>query len=271
VLLPGEKQQSVHTADIQDESHFKSLLEDLKNKHQLPAIAGVETGVYPLSIDAGNPIVGYDSGGHVVNITDYVGGTKPHVSMDNEWSSKEDHNNNSVPLHDMYLCIGGVDVARTDAGSDIVDAETKHKPIPPLAEMSKLSIDARRLGADTLILNEAAKKIVELAASEKTLAGEDRTKWFSELRNFMGAVNPQDKVAMLKKIQNSGACTNAEIGWLASDTAKSVSYQKRMAIKHNDDGKKRSCVSATTQVAEFVLTLSGEAKKHYFEKLREND
>jgi hypothetical protein len=122
-----------------------------------------------------------------------------------------------------------------------------------------------------LILNEAAKKIVELAASEKTLAGEDRTKWFSELRNFMGAVNPQDKVAMLKKIQNSGACTNAEIGWLASDTAKSVSYQKRMAIKHNDDGKKRSCVSATTQVAEFVLTLSGEAKKHYFEKLREND
>jgi hypothetical protein len=270
-ILPGEKAQSVHAADIIDESHFTSLLQDLKSKHQLPAIAGVETGVYPLNIDAGTPIVGYDSGGHVVNITDYTGGKKPHVSFDNEWSPKEDHLNKSVSLHDMYLCIGGVDAARLDAACDVLDAETKHKPIPPVAEMSKLASDAGRFGADSSMLDEAAKKIRDLAGSEKALHGEDRTKWFSELRNFMGAVTPQDKVKMLNKIQDSGVCTNAEIGWLTSDTAKAVSYQKRSAIKHHDEEKKRSCIKATTQVAEFVLTLHGEAKKHYFEKLREND
>lgn len=124
-LLPGVKEQAVHAKDIVEESRFLSILQDLKQKHQLPAIAAVETGVYPLNMDSGAAVFGYDSGGHVVNITDFTGGKKPHVSIDNEWSKKEDHLNNSVSAHDMYLCIGGTDMARLDAVADIGTVPTQ--------------------------------------------------------------------------------------------------------------------------------------------------
>ncbi len=269
-VLPGVKKQSARAADIVDEGHLKSLLEDLKNKHQLPTIAAVETGVYPLNVDSGSPIFGYANGGHVVNITDFAGGKNPHVSVDNEWSPKADHPNNSVALHDMYLCIGGAQVARTDAGCDLIDAESKHIAAP-VAEITSLASDAGAFGADTQYANDAAKKITKLSDSEKALTGESRTKWFSELRSLLGCINAEDKVGLLRKIQNSSACTQAELGWLAADSAKSISHQKKVACHNNNANRKRACTKATTQIAEFVVGLPGEVKKHYFAKLREND
>jgi len=269
-VLPGVKKQSARAADIVDEGHFKSLLEDLKNKHQLPAIAAVETGVYPLNVDAGTPILGYENGGHVVNITDFAGGKNPHVSVDNEWSPKEDHPNNSVVLHDMYLCIGGAAVARTDAGCDLIDAEKKHTAAP-VAEMTKLASDAGQFGADTQYANDAVKRITELAASEKALSGESRTKWFSELRTLFGCIHAEDKVGLLRKIQTSDACTQAELGWLAAESAKAIHYQKKTACHTNDAARERACKRATTQIAEFAIALPYEAKKHYYSKLIERN
>lgn len=270
VCLPGEKRQAVHATGIGDEGHFKSILQELKNKHLLPAIAAVETSVYPLNVDSGSAVYGYENGGHVVNITDFVGGTNPHVSVDNEWSPKQDHPDKSVSMHDMYLCLGGAQVARTDAGSDLIDAGIKHI-VAPVAEMTKLASDAGTFGVDTQYANDAAQRITALSSSERALTGEDRTKWFSELRSLVGCTNPEDKVGLLSTIQSSGACTQAEFGWLVADSAKSLRYQKNMACHSNDAARKLRCARATTQVAELVVALPGEAKKHYFAKLREND
>jgi hypothetical protein len=67
-LLPGgKKRQSARAADIVEESRFQSILQDLKHKHQLPTIAAVETGVYPLNADSGAAVYGYENGRHVVN------------------------------------------------------------------------------------------------------------------------------------------------------------------------------------------------------------
>ena len=215
------------------------------------------------------PIYGYENGGHVVNITDFAGGKNPHVSMDNEWSPKEDHPNNSVPMHDMYLCIGGSKLARLDAVCDIMDADKKHT-VAPVAEMIKLEKDAEG-GVDAQYAKDAAQKVAELAATEKALTGEERHKWFSQLRCLLGSTNAEDKVSLLSKIQSSGACTQAELGWLAADSAKAIHYQKKTACHNNDADRKRACSRATTQIAEFAIGLPGEVKKHYFSKLRERD
>lgn len=265
--LPGMKKQS-HAADIVDEGHFKSLLQDLKSKHQLPAVALVETGVYPLNIDAGMPVYGYDNGAHVVNITDFAGGKNPHVSMDNSWSQEQDHPNRSVSLHDMFLCLGGAEVARNDANSEVIEATGKHLEAP-VAEMTKLASDAHGTRAGSRNASDAGKRIIELSESEKALSGEDRTKWFSELRSLLGSVNPEDKVGLLRKIQDSGACSQSELGYLVAEAAKSISYQKSAARERNNAEKARICATSTSQIAEFIIGLPGGVKKHYLAKLRE--
>jgi len=268
-ILPGEKAQPVHAKDIIEESRFQSILQDLKHRHQLPTIAAVETGVYPLNVDSGAAVYGYENGGHVVNITDFSSGKKPHVSIDNEWSAKEDHPNNSVSVHDMYLCIGGSNMARFDAVCDKMAAETNHT-VAPVAEMTIIAKDAES-GVDAQYARDAGQKVVALAASEKALIGEERSKWFSELSAVVGSTRPEDKASLLGKIQSSAACTQMELGWLVAAAAKSISYQKKIACRTNDADRQRVCTKATTQIAEFIVALPGEAKKHYFTKLREND
>lgn len=269
VILPGVKEQAVHAKDIIEESRFQSILQELKDKHQLPAIASVETGVYPLSVDKRSDVYGYDNGGHVVNIADFTGGKKPHVAIDNEWSRKEDHLDNSVSLHDMYLCIGGAKMARLDAVSDIMMAETEGK-LAPVAEMTRLAKDAEG-GVDSQYARIAGQKVIDLAASSKALSGEERTKWYSQLSVVVGSTRPEDKSTLLGKIQISGACTEMELGFLVASAAKSINYQKRQAWRDKDVDRQLVCTKATTQIAEFVVGLPTEVKKHYVAKLREND
>ena len=71
---PGTEDLKVTSAEIGEEENFRHILQDLKDKHQLPAIGAVEVGVYPLNIDMSAPIVGYENGGHVINFTDYQPG-----------------------------------------------------------------------------------------------------------------------------------------------------------------------------------------------------
>lgn len=270
LYLPGEKKQSVHAADIVDEAHFRKLLQELKDKHQLPAIAEVQTGIDPINEDLGSSLFGYRNGGHVVNITDFVGGKNPRVSMDNEWSQEEDHLNNSVSAHDMYLCIGGTDVAIHEAAKDVLDAESKHM-VAPVSEMRKQALMAGYgRGADAQYSKYAADLVTKLAASARKLSGEDRHNWFTALHSVVNSTNPKDKVGLLRSIHKSGVCTEAELGWLVADSAKSISQRKMIAFENNDLESKRTCVSANGQIAEFIIELPSEVKKHYLQKLREN-
>jgi hypothetical protein len=267
---PGAKDLKVRSAEIGNEENFRHILKDLKDKHQLPAIGAVEVGVYPLNIDMSAPIVGYENGGHVINFTDFQDGKdakSAHVSMDNEWSSKEDHLDKSVNLHDAYLCIAGKDAARFDANFDLMDAEAKHKPVPPAALTSRFSYD----GAEgwKLGFKDSIKKVVDLAASERALSGEERTKWFSALRTYLVEGSNSDRIDALQQIQKANACTEPELGQLTADAAMSISYQKKIATCYNDEPKKQDCAKHTTKIAEFVLSLSPEAKKNYFVKIRE--
>lgn len=267
---PGTKDLKVTSADIGDEENFRHILKDLKDKHQLPAIGAVETGVYPLNIDSGAPIVGYDNGGHVINFTDFQNGKdakSSHVSMDNEWSHKEDHLDKSVNLHDAYLCVAGKDAARLDATIDIMDAEAKHKPVPPTALVSQFSLDGGESWKPDF--KDSIKKVVDLAASEKMLTGEDRTKWFAGLRTYLCEGTNAERIDALQKIQKSKACTESELGQLTADAAMSISFHKRAAVKHHDEPKRQDCVKHTTKIAEFVLSLSPEARKNYYVKMRE--
>ncbi|MBX9689458.1 MAG: hypothetical protein K2X27_22300 [Candidatus Obscuribacterales bacterium] len=270
LYLPGEKKQLVHAADIGNESHFQTLLQHLKDTHQLPAIAEVQTGIDPINEDQGSSLFGYENGGHVINITDFVAGKDPHVSIDNEWSQKEDHLSNSVSAHDIYLCIGGLDTAMNDAALNVLDAEYKHTEAP-VDEMRKQALLAGYgSGPDAQYAKDAAQIVTKLAASEKKLSGEDRHKWFSALHSVLNSTNPEDKVGLLQSIQKSGACTPAELGWLVADSAISISHSKQVAYRNADANRKRICISANRQIAEFVIGLPPEVKKHYFQKLREN-
>ena len=275
VLLPGEKEQKVHAAVVGNkglagENDFQSLVQKLKDTHQLPAIAAVNTGVFPLNEDDGSGIYGYESGGHVVSITDFAGGKKPHVSVDNEWSPKEDHPKNTVAMHDVYLCMGGQDEAMKDAAYDSIDAEVKHKAAP-VAEMTKFAQTPRLFGVDAQYAKDLAQKVVELAASERALSGEERHKWFSQLRFAVNSTNAEDKVGLLGNIQTSGSCTNAELGWLTAESAKSIHHQKKVACHNGDAKKTQACAKATTHIAKFALALPDEARKNYYSKLMERD
>ncbi|MBX9689662.1 MAG: hypothetical protein K2X27_23325 [Candidatus Obscuribacterales bacterium] len=267
---PGTKDLGVTSAEIGDEENFRHILKDLKDKHQLPAIGAVEVGVYPLNIDSGAPVVGYENGGHVVNFTDMQNGSDAktsHVSMDNEWSLKEDHLDKSVNLHDAYLCVAGKQAARLDAFCELDEAENKHKPVPPAALLSLFSYDGPEAWKPEF--KDSIKKVVDLAASERALTGEVRQKWFAGLRTYLGEGSNDERLDALQKIQKSKACTEPEVGQLTADAAMSISIQKKHALKHHDEAKRQDCAKSTTKIAEFVLSLSPEAKKNYYVKIRE--
>ena len=157
-----------------------------------------------------------------------------------------------------------------DAAFDVLDAESKHT-VNPVAEMRKQALSAGYgTGVDAQYAKDAAQKITELSTSEKRLSGEERHKWFSALHSVVNSTNPEDKVGLLHSIQKSGACTESELGWLTADSAKSISHSKKVAYRNNDADRKRVCITANREIAEFVIGLPTEVKKHYFQKLRDN-
>jgi hypothetical protein len=263
--LPGAKKPSTHAAEVFDESNLETILQKLKKEHQLPAIAGVDTNVDPLNTDSGSGIYGPGSG-HVINVTDFQGGKNPRVSMDNEWSQKEDHPDRSVDMHDLYLCMGGSDVARLDAYANAQEARAKGK-VAPVDEIRRIRYDGPS-GVLENYTKESIDTIREIAASEKKLHGEERAQWFRALRTVVNTVAISDKVTLLKSIRETNICSNAELGQLLAGAVKSISFNKQNAIAGGNDIDKRICINATTEAAEYLCTLPAEIKKHYFAEMR---
>ena len=267
LYLPGEKKQSVHAVDILDEGHLKSVLEKLKAAHQLPAIAAVDCGVDPLNADLGASVRGAEFGGHVVNVSDYAGGKEPRVSLDNEWAKKDDHLGNSVSMHDLYLCLGGHDVALNDATSSVIMSNDQGKT-DALNEIRTLEQMARGPVPDDYA-QQAMERVGRLADSERKLTGEERANWFKALRAVVNMTNPEDKVDLLKSVKAANVCSNAEFGYLLAGAATSVSFQKGRADENKDAKQKNRCVKATTQLAEYLIGLPVDIKKYYFSRMRD--
>jgi hypothetical protein len=263
--LPGAKKQSTRAAEVFDESNLNVILQKLKDEHQLPAIAAVDTNVDPLNTDSGSGIYG-PGGGHVINVTDFKGGKMPRVSMDNEWSPKEDHPNRSVDMHALYLCMGGSDVARLDAYANAQEARAKGK-VAPAEEISQIRFDGQK-GYLENYTKEAIDAIKDLSASERKLQGDERIKWFRSLQTIVNTVANADKVTVLKSIRAANVCSNAEFGQLLAGAVKSISFNKQNAIASGNNTEKRICINATTKAAEYLCTLPAEIKKHYFTEMR---
>jgi hypothetical protein len=265
LYLPGEKKQSTRAIDVQDESDLQRILARLKHQHQLPAIAAVDTNVDPLNADSGCGLFG-PGGGHVVNVTDFAGGKQPRVSLDNQWSVKEDHPNDSVSMHDLYLCMGGSDVARLDAYCSADDAHTKGKS-DPVSELRVLRFDGPK-AVLTDYAHEAGDAVVRLARNERKLTGAERENWMNTITTIVNTVPAADKVTLLKRIDGAKVCSYKELGTLIGNAAQSISLGKKEAIRSGDTTAKLHAIQATTDVASYLITLPGEVKKYYFAKLR---
>lgn len=265
LYLPGEKKQSIHATDVQDETDLQRILTKLKQNHQLPAIAAVDTNVDPLNADSGSALYG-PGGGHVINVTDFLAGKQPTVSLDNQWSAKEDHPNNSVSMHDLYLCMGGSDVARLDAYVTADESHAKGKE-DPVNELRVLRFDGPN-GKLTDYGRETGDAVVRLAKSERGLTGTDRIQWMQTLTTILNTVPILDKVPLVKRIDEARVCSPKELGTLLASAAKSISVKKNEAIKNGDNKAKREGIEATTNAASYLIELPVEVKKHYFAKLR---
>ncbi len=262
--LPGAKKQSIHAADVMDESYLERVLRKLKDQRQLPAIACVDTNVDPLNTDSGSGMYG-PGGGHVINVTDFQSGKKPRLSLDNEWSTKGDHLDQSVTMHDLYLCMGGSDCARLDAYANTEEAHANGQEAPN-DELNKIRLDGQN-GYLKDYANEAADTIKHLAESERKLTGEERTKWFQTLQTITNTVASSDKVGLLRGIRIANVCSNHELGKLFASATKSIAVNKSNAIASRNNLEKQACIRSTTKVAEYLATLPTEIKKHYFAEI----
>jgi len=263
LYLPGEKRQHVHAANIIDEPHLPVILETLKKKHLLPAIAHVDTTVEPLNTDTGCGAYG-DGGGHVINIFDYKSGHQPRVSMDNEWRKEDDHLDASVDLHDGYLCMAGSEIALNDASINAEAAREKGKQ-SAYDELTAVRLQGERSGN---YAKEAADTVTRCTGNERKLIGADREKWFDTLRTIVNTVAPTEKVCLLKRIDTDKVCSSEEFGRLVAGAAHSIAFQKKQAMEEQDSVRKMTCIHATTALAEYLITLPLDARKHYFNALQ---
>ncbi len=265
--LPDEKHPSVHAADIVDEPHLPGILDALKRNRLLPAIAAVDTSVNPLNADSGLALYG-NGGGHVINIADYQTGKNPRASIDNEWSAKEDHLNGSVDAHELFLCMAGREVARLDALVSSDDSEKKGQTDAADA-LRRVRYDGQNGWSLDDYAKDAGNTISRLAHAERNLSGAERTKWFNELTTVVNTLPVADKVPLLKRIQANSICSESEFGTILANAARSISLKKSEALESGDKSERAGCVRATTDLAEYLITLPAETRKSYFAVMRQ--
>jgi hypothetical protein len=123
----GDKSDGVQR--VHSEKDLNDYLAQCKKDGKFPVTVVVDTTSEPFWTDSGSGTAGGSGGGHALNITDYIPGSPPKVTLDNSWGARADHDaSNPVTTHDLYMAMEDPAKKAPDMQRDATQARAQGQP-----------------------------------------------------------------------------------------------------------------------------------------------